>query len=505
MMVGVVRLEYACLDGSPFHVMFADPGDVELRWVIDREHAPTAMTPLAEAVRRVGRRGAERAYAESGVQMPSTLRREPPLANGNDYYVDGLPPQAEWDEFGEGLARLAAQHGGTRGVWLNHSLPRVLEACSWLQEAPPGTTFQALAERREYAWGHTSVAGVVARRDLRAMAALCEAAFGDRATLIAYELAQGFENETISADVALWRIARMEPDSPEAKTGRDEFLATYGPRAVSWSIDHPTALERPDLLDAQLRLLRHHRTHDFDDVEADAADRRRTLAGEVKARLSSGEDRVRFERRLARLESFVPVREARARWQLVASGALRGAVQARGRLLVEQGVIDAIDDVFFLTPGEYDGPPRELRAAVAARRADHELWLAVTAPVVIGNTGPYPVAELDGVVRGAPGAPGVASGPARVILDLADADRLEPGDILVATMTSPPWTPLFGIAAAVVTDAGDALSHVAIAAREYGIPCVVGTNHATLLVRDGTSVTVDGDAGTVRLQAEAQW
>jgi phosphohistidine swiveling domain-containing protein len=500
----VLRAEYNCLDGSPFPVMFADPGDVGLRWVIDREHAPTAMTPLADSVRRVGRPGAELAYAESGVQMPSTLLRKPPLAHGYDYYVDDSLPQAERDEFGEGLARLAERYGGTLGVWLSHSLPRVREACSWLQAASPDMTFEALAEWRAYVWSHTSVAGVVARRDLRAVAASCEGIFGDRATLIAYALAQGFENETISADVALWHIASAEPDSPEATTALDQFLATYGSRATSWSIDHPTSLERPDLLDTQLRLLRRHRRSDFDDVRPDAADRRRKLAADIEARLRKGDEQARFQRRLARLEAFVPVREARARWQLVASGALRGAVQARGRLLVEHGVIDEIDDVFFLTPGEYDEPTDELRSAVAARRADHERWMAVTPPVVIGNTGPDQVPAMDGVVRGASGAPGVVTGPARVILDLMDADRLEPGDILVTTMTSPPWTPLLGIAAAVVTDAGDALSHVAIAAREYGIPCVVGTNYATLLVRDGTSVTVDGDAGTVRLQAEPQ-
>lgn len=498
----MLKAGYACLDGSPFSVVFGDPGDVGLRWVVDREHAPTAMTPLADAVRRVGRAGAERAYAESGLQMWSTLVREPPLANGYDYYVDDRLPPAELEEFGEGLARLAGQHGGTHGVWVNHSLPRVREACSWLQDAPPDTTFAALAERREYAWGHTSVAGVVARRDLSAVAASCEAMFGDRATLIAHELAQGSENDTIAADVALGQIARMDPHAPGAEVALDEFLATFGARATSWSIDHPTLFERPDLVDAQLRLLRRHPIRDLGDVEPAAADRRRSLADDIKARLSSDEERAGFERRLGRLASFVPVREARARWQLVASGALRGAVRARGRLLVQQGVIDLVDDVFFLTPGDYDEPTDDLRPAVDARRANHERWMTVVPPSVIGNTGPEPVAASDGVLRGAPGAPGAASGPARVILDLIDADRLVPGDILVTTMTAPPWTPLFGIAAAVVTDAGDALSHVAIAAREYGIPCVVGTSHATALIADGTSVTVDGDAGTVLLQAE---
>jgi rifampicin phosphotransferase len=250
-------------------------------------------------------------------------------------------------------------------------------------------------------------------------------------------------------------------------------------------------------------MLRRHPHRELDAVRSEAADRRRELADDIRARLGGGQQRAMFDRRLARLESFVPVREARARWQLVASGALRRAVRARGRLLAAQGAIDATDDVFFLLPDEYDEPTGDLRPAVAARRADHERWTGVAAPVVIGMTRRDVVRAIDGVVRGAPGAPGVASGSARVILDLGDAERLEPGDVLVTTMTSPPWTPLFGIAAAVVTDAGDAVSHVAIAAREYGIPCVVGTNHATLLLPDGASVTVDGDAGTVCLHAEA--
>src|SRR5829696_3325773 len=98
----VVRAEYACLDGSPFPVTFADPSDLALRWVIDREHAPVAMTPLADAVRRLGRPGAELAYGESGLRLPSTLAREPPVANGYDYDVDDWLPEAELDEFERG-------------------------------------------------------------------------------------------------------------------------------------------------------------------------------------------------------------------------------------------------------------------------------------------------------------------------------------------------------------------------------------------------------------------
>src|SRR5215471_15333231 len=90
-----------------------------------------------------------------------------------------------------------------------------------------------------------------------------------------------------------------------------------------------------------------------------------------------------------------------------------------------------------------------------------------------------PPAEAPGVIRGSAGARGTARGPARVIQSLEDAGRLRPGDILVAETTSPPWTPLFATAAAVVTDTGGILSHCAVVAREYGIPAVVGTGKAT--------------------------
>ncbi|MCH7523301.1 MAG: hypothetical protein IH920_05980, partial [Chloroflexi bacterium] len=80
------------------------------------------------------------------------------------------------------------------------------------------------------------------------------------------------------------------------------------------------------------------------------------------------------------------------------------------------------------------------------------------------------------------------------------SERLRSGEILVCPATMPPWTPLFGIASAVVTDHGGVLSHTAIVAREYQIPAIVGTKVATTLIRDGQTITVDGSAGTVKLE-----
>ena len=87
----------------------------------------------------------------------------------------------------------------------------------------------------------------------------------------------------------------------------------------------------------------------------------------------------------------------------------------------------------------------------------------------------------------------------RLVRALADAAKLQPGEVLVAETTAPPWTPLFGIACAVVTDTGGILSHCAVVAREYGIPAVVGAVVATSRIRDGQPLEIDGDAGTIRL------
>jgi pyruvate,water dikinase len=105
------------------------------------------------------------------------------------------------------------------------------------------------------------------------------------------------------------------------------------------------------------------------------------------------------------------------------------------------------------------------------------------------------------VLRGAAGSAGNARGIARVVRSLADAQRLQPGEILVTETTAPAWTPLFATAAAVVTDAGGVLSHCAVVAREYMIPAVVGVGMATAVIPDGATIEVDGSAGIVRIIA----
>lgn len=102
-------------------------------------------------------------------------------------------------------------------------------------------------------------------------------------------------------------------------------------------------------------------------------------------------------------------------------------------------------------------------------------------------------------LQGLSASAGIATGSVRVITGPSDFRRVGPGDVLVCRHTDPAWTPLFQVAAAVVTETGGVLSHAAIVAREVGMPAVLGVPEATRALPDGATVTVDGGAGSIHL------
>ena len=110
--------------------------------------------------------------------------------------------------------------------------------------------------------------------------------------------------------------------------------------------------------------------------------------------------------------------------------------------------------------------------------------------------------EKDGklTLKGLGTSDGQVTAPACVLYGPEDFGKMKPGDVLVATTTTPAWTPLFAMASAVVTDIGGPLSHSSIVAREYGIPAVMAARNATRHIQSGQMVTVDGKEGTVILE-----
>ena len=182
--------------------------------------------------------------------------------------------------------------------------------------------------------------------------------------------------------------------------------------------------------------------------------------------------------------------------------------------LVRRETIVERDDVFFLTVSELmeltaGGAmfPRATRSLVATRRAEHARLSATSPPDAFTlpegeyldaeSEQPRAAGRADGQLRGTSACGGRVTGRATVLRDVTEAGRLERGDVLVTKQTDPGWGPVFFLISGLVIERGGMLSHGAIIAREFGIPCVVGVKEATRRIRSGSTITVDGDRGEV--------
>ena len=521
----MITVEYRCSDGTPFPVTFESDADADRPWALEREHNRPPLSPLADALERLGTSGRERAYGEAGLPVPGFFRTGP-LARGFPYYCTAPPTDEEMGALFGGCAALIADHGSAEGIWRGYALPRIRAVCETLQAAGPDDELAPLADAQVYGQHLTMIPAFVTGNDMRLLAAVCGEVRPDQGDIVANELAQGYPSETLRADQALWDLGRQVRESPSlagalrgsdpapvlaGMRARDEetaffgaldaFLDEFGWRSELWQIDVPTWRELGPGFLAQLRQMARDDAKRPDDAVRAAAVRRVSVAAEIDGLLAGDDDRrSRFHRRVARVAPYVAVREERAHWQLALVGSLRHAVLRHGGALASRGAIERAEDVLYLLPEEVEGTTGDLSGVVAERRASHDALTRLDPPLVLqAPDGEHPDAAApgEGSVHGVGASRGRVTGRARVITQLADADRVEPGDVLVCVTTSPPWTPLFGLIGAVVVDSGDMGSHPAIAAREYGIPCVLGTATGTTMIPDGALVTVDGDTGTV--------
>ncbi len=310
------------------------------------------------------------------------------------------------------------------------------------------------------------------------------------------------------------------------------FLAAYGQRGDKWYVTHPAWVEDPSPVIKNLKDYTTQPDRDFEaEMEELSAARDRAVA-EARQDLSSHPQQMvaRFEFLLKAAQEGAMISTSHGFWlDFSILYRLRRVLLEVGRRLAEAGIIRIQDDIFYLTLNEVRATGKDLQAgnheeAVSQRRTEMELFKATAPPPVLGtNYGPPPdnfitrmiggvfagvfgppleVDEDPNLIHGVAGSSGTAKGPARVVRSVSEADKLEKGDILVAETTAAPWTPFFGTASAVVTDAGGILSHCAVVAREYQIPAVVGTDVATARITDGQIIEVDGDQGVVRLRPD---
>lgn len=120
---------------------------------------------------------------------------------------------------------------------------------------------------------------------------------------------------------------------------------------------------------------------------------------------------------------------------------------------------------------------------------------------VYDSLAPFPITDdlESNLIIGAAGAAGKVEGYVRLLYNIEEGNQLQPGEILVTTFTNIGWTLLFPRASAIITDVGAPLSHAAIVARELGIPAVVGCGDATMRLKTGDRVIVDGGRGVVKI------
>jgi phosphohistidine swiveling domain-containing protein len=271
-----------------------------------------------------------------------------------------------------------------------------------------------------------------------------------------------------------------------------------------WS---PTLGERTPTVETEVQ------DHLHEMASAGLEARRLAAMSRAHQALRSQRKRRAFDRLLAEAQHSAVVREEQVAQFTLAWPLFRSVLRRMGDALVTARTIDTPDDIYFLKRSEIEGAVSAaagLQAQVAQRRAARDRAARLIAPLSAGTFSPLVRALItnsrsafgastrpDALLHGVPASPGVATGGVRVIRDFVDAVRLKPGEILVAPLTTPAWAPTFRIAAAVVTDVGNAMSHTSIVAREYGIPVVVGCGDATARLTDGERVTVDGAAGTV--------
>jgi rifampicin phosphotransferase len=208
------------------------------------------------------------------------------------------------------------------------------------------------------------------------------------------------------------------------------------------------------------------------------------------------------------------IREQQAREFTLGWPFLRACAARLGQHLTDQHVTPQPEWLHFCTRDEMSaalaGDTTPLAAAAADRRSRWDRHRRLAAPTTVGRP-PRLIGDVienavrdarvgdvaEGSIAGHPASAGRATGPVRIVNGPEDFTAFRDGEVLVAKATSPAWTPLFARAAAVVTDGGTLAAHASLVAREYGIPAVVGTTDATIRLRNGQTVIVDGTAGSV--------
>ena len=309
------------------------------------------------------------------------------------------------------------------------------------------------------------------------------------------------------------------PNAQQFKDDFDNFVYEYGSRGPNeWELSAHTWETDPSIPLRTLDQVRKQPDERNPQNGADNASKdRQQVVEEVRKKLAEvGDDELIgvFEGALVGANQMV-FRE-RAKTSLVrVLHESRMAIRELGKRHADSGIVDDPEHIFMLLDEELESFVVDPSSYSALLRDRYENWLSLwnlTPPFFLRDGIIPPLTEwerntpavesslIEGdVLAGTAGCPGVVTGRARIVRDPTSPPDLEPGDIMVAPLTDPAWTPLFLAVDGVVVNVGGQVSHAVIVSREMGIPCVVSVADATEQIQDGATITVDGTNGNVTL------
>ena len=297
----------------------------------------------------------------------------------------------------------------------------------------------------------------------------------------------------------------------------ESFLFEYGSRGPNeWEARSPTWETRPELALGAIDRMRLAGDELAPKAQnAERAKQREEASTQLLAMVEGNPEVYReLSAGIASSAAWLPARERTKTNNIRLIHELRMRMRVIGSRMVDIGAFDEVEDFGFVTKDEYNElfeNPESMLTTIRSRREEYYELLEREAQFLFDGAAAHPdtwrrrdaaaedVLSVGESLQGMPGCTGIAEGTARIILDSNDPGALEPGDVLVAPLTDPSWTPLFVPAAAVVVDVGAPLSHAIIVSRELGIPCVVSATDGTRRIPDGSKISVDGNTGLITI------
>jgi pyruvate,water dikinase len=318
--------------------------------------------------------------------------------------------------------------------------------------------------------------------------------------------------QQVKEDNFLDELVQLE-GGPEAQNAIATFLDKYGMRGVGeiditrprWS-EKPTTLV-PMILSNIRNLEPGERDRKFEQGQQSALRKEQELLERLQ-QLPDGEQKVDETKRMIRLlRNFIGYREY-PKYDIVSRYFVyKQALLKEAEQLIQANVIHEKEDIYHLTFEEFRDVVCTYQvdySIISKRKDEYKHYEKLTPPRVITSDGEIIMGEYKrenlpaDAIAGIPVSAGVIEGRARVILNIEEAD-LEDGDILVTAFTDPSWTPLFVSIKGLVTEVGGLMTHGAVIAREYGLPAVVGVDHATRRIKDGQRIRVHGTEGYIEI------